>query len=223
MFNFFRKKKISNISIDNIYNQHLYTGLNGILMRYCHRKLEKSFPKIKCKKVLEIGAGSEPHYKYLENKDLKYYILELKGQRKRINKKFIYKFYNGKKIPFKDKEFDRIILSHTLEHIPYPEEFLNQVVKKVRKGGVISISLPTDPAVMWRIGRLFNKLFKIKKSLNTSSLEYDYMNSIEHINSFFNLYNIINYNFRGKLKDDFLPFKINLPDLNLFYNVHLTK
>ena len=57
MFNFFRKKKISNISIDNIYNQHLYTGLNGILMRYCHRKLEKSFPKIKCKKVLEIGAG----------------------------------------------------------------------------------------------------------------------------------------------------------------------
>ena len=58
---------------------------------------------------------------------------------------------------------------------------------------------------------------------NTSSLEYDYMNSIEHINSFFNLYNIINYNFSGKLKDDFLPFKINLPDLNLFYNVHLTK
>ena len=76
---------------------------------------------------------------------------------------------------------------------------------------------------MWRVGRLFNKLFKIKKSLNTSSLEYDYMNSIEHINSFFNLYNIINYNFKGKLKDDFLPFKINLPDLNLFYNVHLTK
>ena len=128
-----------------------------------------------------------------------------------------------KNIPFKDKEFDRIILSHTLEHIPSPEEFLNQVAKKVRKGGIISISLPTDPAVMWRVGRLFNKLFKIKKSLNTSSLEYDYMNSIEHINSFFNLYNIINYNFKGKLKDDFLPFKINLPDLNLFYNVHLTK
>ena len=223
MFNFFRKKKISNIKIDNIYNQHLYTGLNGILMRYCHRNLEKTFPKIKCKKVLEIGAGSEPHYEYLENKDLKYFILELKGQRKKINKKFIYKFYNGKNIPFKDKEFDRIILSHTLEHIPSPEEFLNQVAKKVRKGGIISISLPTDPAVMWRVGRLFNKLFKIKKSLNTSSLEYDYMNSIEHINSFFNLYNIINYNFKGKLKDDFLPFKINLPDLNLFYNVHLTK
>ena len=40
MFNFL-EKKISNIKIDNIYNQHLYTGLNGILMRYCHRNLEK--------------------------------------------------------------------------------------------------------------------------------------------------------------------------------------
>ena len=223
MFNFFRKKKVTNKNIDKIYNQHLYTGLNGILMRYCHKNLEKTLPNIKCKKVLEIGAGSEPHYKYLQDKNLKYFILELNGERKKLDKKFIYKFYNGKKIPFKNQEFDRIILSHTLEHIPFPESFLKQLIRKIKKGGVISISLPTDPALMWRLGRLYNKIFKIRKSLNTSSIEYDYMNSIEHINSFFNLYSIIRYNYKGKIKDNFLPFKINFPDLNLFYNVHIIK
>ena len=223
MFNFFKKNKISNKKIDKIYDQHLYTGLNGILMRYCHRNLEKTLPNKEFKKVLEIGAGSEPHYKYIKEKNCKYFILELKGGKKLLDKRFKYKFYDGNKIPFKDSEFDRIILSHTLEHIVFPEFFLKQVLRKVKKGGVVSISLPTDPAVMWRIGRLFNKIFKIKKTLNTNALEYDYMNSIEHINSFFNLHSIIRYNFQKKIKESFLPFNINFPDINLFYNVHLIK
>ena len=48
------------------------------------------------------------------------------------------------------------------------------------------------------------------------------MMASEHINSIFNLITIIRYNFKGKiLKEDFLPFKIKLIDINLFYNVQL--
>ena len=46
----------------------------------------------------------------------------------------------------------------------------------------------------------------------------------EYINSIFNLITIIRCNFKGKiLKEDFLPFKIKLLDINLFYNVHIIK
>ena len=46
----------------------------------------------------------------------------------------------------------------------------------------------------------------------------------KHINLIFNLITIIMYNFKGKiLKEDFLPFKIKLIDINLFYNVHIVK
>ena len=76
MFVFFKKKKISTNKINKIYSAHLYTGLNGLLMKYCHSQLEKTLPYKNYKKILEIGAGSEPHFKYIENKECDYTILE---------------------------------------------------------------------------------------------------------------------------------------------------
>ena len=222
MFVFLKRKKISLNKINKIYSAHLYKGLNGLLMRHCHSQLEKTLPYRNYKKILEIGAGSEPHYKYLKNKECDYIILE-KNHDKKILKKFKYKIYKGKKIPFKNTTFDRIIISHTLEHIPEPEKFINEMMSKLKKGAILSISLPTDPGLLWRIGRLFNKIFTMKKELKFSTLEYDYMNSIEHINSVFNLMNIIRHNYKNNIIEQFLPFRIKLLDVNLFYNVHIKK
>ena len=139
------------------------------------------------------------------------------------NKNIKYFYYDDNKIQFKKNYFDRIIISHTLEHIPFPEKFLKSVLKTLKKGGVVSISLPTDPGFLWRLGSFYNKIFNIKKNLNLDNLEYDYMNAIEHINSIYNLVSIIRYNFKNKVKENFLPFKIKILDLNLFYNVHIIK
>ena len=48
-----------------------------------------------------------------------------------------------KKLPFKDKEFDYIILSHVLEHVPNINEF-TQEVERIAKAGYIE--LPTKLA-----------------------------------------------------------------------------
>ena len=226
MFNFWKKNKYSPKKINNLYSKYLYTGILGSLMKYCHRELEKKLPARNYKKILEIGAGSEPHIKYIKNKNVSYYILE-KTKFKPIKKiesgKIFYKFYKGKKIPFKKSTFDRVILSHVLEHVPNPENFLFEVMNTLKKGGTLSISLPADPGLIYRLSRLLNKFFIAKGKLKMSSLEYDYSNAIEHINSIFNLVDIIRHNYKDKIVEDFLPFKIKLIDLNLFYNVHITK
>jgi len=49
------------------------------------------------------------------------------------------------------------------------------------------------------------------------------MNATEHINSIFNLISLIKYHFKDQIEESFIPFKIKLVDLNLFYNVHITK
>lgn len=225
MFNYLKNNKYTTKKINKIYSQYLYTGFHGFLMRYCHRQLESKLPNKKFNKILEIGAGSEPHIKYIEDKDSSYYILE-KTKYKKINKnknKIHYKYYDGKKIPFKPNTFDRVILSHTLEHIPNPESFIKDSMKILKKGGVLSISLPADPGVFYRLCRTFNKIFSFNSKLNISALEYDYSNAIEHINSIYNLVNIIRHNYRKKITESFLPFKIKIIDINLFYNVHITK
>ena len=212
--------------LDAKYNTHLYTGLIGYAMRYCHRHLEKFNKKEKYSKILEIGAGSAPHLNYLKHDYDEYFVVEtsvyaldIYKDMKNINAKI----YDGKILPFEDNFFDRIIISHCLEHIIEPEKFLFEMMSKLKKGGVLSISLPTDPGLLWRLGRLFIRNFTVSKTYKISKEEYEYVNATEHVNSIFNLINLIRYNFKNQIEEHYLPFKIKLVDINLFYKVHITK
>ena len=221
-------KKDSFRNLDKKYNTHLYTGLLGILMNYCHKKLEIFKKKNSYDKILEIGAGSAPHYKYITHDYNEYHIAETSDYaseilKNNIDKKIIFKKYDGKKLPYENEFFDRIIISHCLEHILSPEEFIFEMMSKLKKGGVLSISLPTDPGIAWRLGRLFIRLFSIKKTYAITGEQYEYINATEHINSIFNLISIIRYNFKNSIEEKFYPFKIKSADLNLFYNVQIYK
>ena len=220
----YKKEKFK--KLDSKYNTHLYTGLNGYFMRYCHRQLEKFNKKEKYSRVLEIGAGSAPHLEYLKHKYDEYFFLETSDYALNIYKNMENinaKIYDGKNLPFDNNFFDRIIISHCLEHITEPEKFLFEMMSKLKKDGVLSISLPTDPGLLWRFGRLFIRNFTLNKTYKISKDEYEYVNATEHVNSIFNLINLIRYNFKNQIEEYFIPFKIMLPDINLFYNVHITK
>ena len=212
--------------LDVKYNTHLYTGLLGFAMRYCHRQLEKFNKKEKYSKVLEIGAGSELHLNYLKHDYDEYFVAEVSDYALEIYKgvkNIKVCSYDGKKLPFVDNFFDRIIISHCLEHIIEPEKFLFEMMSKLKKSGVLSISLPTDPGLLFRLGRLYIECFTLKKKYKISTEEYRYVMATEHINSIYNLINLIRYNFKEQIEEYFLPFRIKLPDVNLFYNVHITK
>ena len=97
-------------------------------------------------------------------------------------------------------------------------------MKKLKKNAILSIALPTDPGVLWRFGRFFLKLFQVRRKLNISNLEYDYMIASEHINSIFNLVSIIRYKYKKNIvKEQYLPLGLRVLDWNLFYNVTLKK
>jgi len=214
-------------NLDQKYNSHLYTGLQGFFMKYGHKKLENFKKKIPhYNKILEIGAGDTPHYNFIKHSYDEYHIAETSDYAQDFHKKNpkvkLVK-YNGKNLPYPDENFDRIIISHCLEHILSPEEFLSEMMKKLKKGGVLSISLPTDPGLAWRLGRLFVGLFKVNKTYKISFKDFEYMNATEHVNSIFNLISIIRYNYENSFEEYFYPLKIKSSDLNLIYNVHIYK
>ena len=213
--------------LDKKYNSHLYSGLLGILMKYCHRKLEvyKS-KKDNYDKILEIGAGSAPHFNFMKCLYNEYHIAETSDFAEDFHKnnpKVKLLKYDGRNLPYQNETFDRIIISHCLEHILSPEEFIQEMMSKLNKGGVLSISLPTDPGIAWRLGRLFIRLFTIKKTYQISGEEFNYMNATEHVNSIFNLISIIRFNYKNDYEEHFFPMRLKIVDLNLFYNVHITK
>ena len=212
--------------LDNKHDAHLYTGLQGYIMRNGHKDLEKFREnKKEFKNILEVGGGSTPHIRFIKHPFKEYTIIETSDfVINNVNSdKFKVVRYDGKKIPFENENFDRVIISHCLEHIPFPEEFIFEMMRVLKSGGVLSISLPTDPGLAWRIGRLYVKFFKIGKTYKINAEEFEYLNSTEHVNSIFNLQSILKYHFKKKMQESFYPFKLGLIDLNLIYNVHIYK
>lgn len=90
-------------------------------------------------KILEIGPGSTPFYRsdvFLE--------LRFDDERKAISQRgeIVESFetdkpvfyYDGHEFPFMDKEFDYIVCSHVIEHVPNVEQFINECIRVGRKG-----------------------------------------------------------------------------------------
>jgi len=216
--------KLKYFYITKKYSSHMYKGLIGKFMKLSHKKMEK-YSKKKSK-VLEIGSGTMPHIKYLKHDFDKYYIIDLFHELKKFfkkEKKIIFKAYNGKDIPYPDNYFDRIIISHCLEHIIEPEKFLIEMKKKIKKGGNITIAIPNDPGILWRIGKFISANFLINNSYKFSKDFYYYFTAKDHVNSIFSLIPIIKKNFKKINFETYEPFKIKSIDLNLFYIIDVKK
>ena len=157
----------------------------------------------------------------------KYYCLEINdgiSRKEYYKKKFPnihYSTYNGKKLNFKNNFFDRIIISQTLEHILDFEIFLNEMMRVLKYGCVISIASPCDNGFLWRFGRyLLKKTYNKFKKIN--SLEYDYLVAKEHVNTIFQILAILRKKFTI-VEEVYLPFKIKIIDLNLIHICHIMK
>jgi len=216
--------KFKSFYLGENYNKHMYKGIIGYFMRLCHKNMESS--KIKKPKVLEIGPGSHPHINYLNHEFDHYYIAEVLGDLSSNyddDKRIIFKNYDGKKLPFEDNFFDRIIISHCLEHILEPEKFILEMYSKLKKGGNLTISLPTDPGILWRFGKYVSANYLIKKNYDYSKLDYYYFTAKDHVNSIFSLIPIIKKNFENINFEKYEPFKVPFIDCNLFYIIDITK
>ena len=105
-----------------------------------HKTSQKEFlDKNKNLKILDLGCTHVNYWKEANHfADIVDYSKEFKE--KNLNFTLIYPNQN---LPFKDKEFDYVILSHVLEHVPNIFEFTKEI-ERVAKAGYIE--LPTKLA-----------------------------------------------------------------------------
>jgi len=50
--------------------------------------------------------------------------------------------YDGKHIPFGDQEFDIVFCTEVMEHVPEPSEFLAEIYRVLKPGGVVIMTTP---------------------------------------------------------------------------------
>lgn len=222
MKNYPLAKKNLNIYKKNNYKKVNYTGISKYLYFINHKLLDLFVNKKYDKHIIEIGGGAHSHIEYMDLKNIRTYtivdsakfkktIFELQKKYPNITIKFIdYK----KKFLFK-KKFTRMIASHSFEHFERFEENFLSLLNLMKKDALISIALPCDPGVTWRILQYFS-YFNQKKYYKWENLrEKDLDDARDHITPVQNILKIINYYFNST-KKIFFPFLLPLIEINIF-------
>lgn len=202
-------------------------GLAGYYLGKSHEWCERAFgPAQHFSRVLEVGAGTGVHLRYVRHgfdeyvmTDLNVPFLESAALKVSSNRKVVTQAENATHLSFASESFDRVIAAHVLEHLPNPHEVLREWIRVLRPGGTLSLVLPCDPGLAWRLGRALGARGKFVKA----GIEYDYWMAREHINAINNLVAYVRYYFKGHVRELWRPLMVPSMDLNLFYIAHVTK
>jgi len=201
-------------------------GLSGYFLTRSHRWCEEPFgPDTHFGKVLEVGAGTGIHVRFVRHVFDEYWVTDLNvpfleravaADAPRSRGSVRVGQQDATSLTFADDTFDRVIAAHVLEHLPAPHRVLREWVRVLKPGGTLSLVLPCDPGVAWRIGRAVGSRGKFVKA----GLDYDYWMAREHVNPINNLVSFVRHYFE-EVHETWLPFRVPSMDVNLFYIAHV--
>lgn len=206
-----------------MYDASNYTSpLQSFVMHASHRFTESAVaPDVRHEKVIEIGAGTGEHVPFVRHPYDHYVLTDIDPKMLEIAREKLSSHSHGElafeaqeseRLDYADDSFDRLIATHVLEHIYRPHLVLKEWQRVVRNGGVLSILIPTDPGLAWRLGR---HLGPRRKALQ-QGIAYDYVMAREHVNPCNNLVALMRHYF-PRHKEGWWPTRIPAMDLNLFF------
>jgi SAM-dependent methyltransferase len=198
-FSSFKKRKENEII--NIMNREYHNKTAELLEKKDHgderrkyvdiqrfNKIYKHLPQNQNLRVLDLACGSgvytfllKKKYKYVVGVDISKEMIKLAKENsiKENIESPIFMVGNGCNLPFKNNSFDIVISILTLEHIPYPEEMLNEFYRVSKSNGNIVIIIP-NLGVYWlqNVGMklmiyLFQKRIVNSGKINRTDLRFD--------------------------------------------------
>lgn len=137
-------KPLSDLIMESQFNPKWF-GIFFNPYYFARKELYKQIKKLSSnlsKKILDVGCGQKP-YKNLFN--FSEYIgmdIEQKGGGHSHKNEEIEVYYDGKRFPFNDNEFDSVLCSQVLEHVFEPESFIREINRILKIGGYLLITVP---------------------------------------------------------------------------------
>lgn len=90
-------------------------------------------------KTLDVGCGNMPYVHLYGSEE--YVGLEIDTPQNRAGKNADY-FYDGNQFPFASEIFDSLVANEVFEHVFNPDQFLSEVFRVLKPGGMTLLTLP---------------------------------------------------------------------------------
>jgi phosphatidylethanolamine/phosphatidyl-N-methylethanolamine N-methyltransferase len=212
------------MNVDDYYENHyekvVNSGLVGKFADHYHFQMEKDFENKKFGRVLELGAGKGQHINFVKHEFDRYIQTDI-----RITNDLLSKLLTNSEwmvadaqnlVNFGDNEFERLISTCLLAHLPDPESSLKEWRRVTEKnGGVISIYVPCEPSFLLRFAQKISTRRKAEKL----GVDYSSMHYREHRNHYFFLKTLIFDTFKNdnikviSFPSRFAPFDLKLYEI----------
>lgn len=200
---------------------------NSIAFRVLHRFLEKGFDSNSDLRILEVGANIGEHVPFVSYPWKSYTATDLRmPSTKKIaelaNLSVDFKYADIERLPFASESFDRVISTCVFHHLSNPDEALREMLRVTTKGGAVSILLPNDPGIAYRLMRAVTTLRKARKLNLLQSVQLEHAK--QHRNHYLSLKTILKDEAKDySTKIDYFPFKFPLYNLNLISRIVIVK
>ena len=216
------------------YDLVLRAGFIGAAQNRTHAAMEKKWSKnVFFEKVLEVGAGTGDHRKFVKHGYKDYFetdirftglpeIIETHPNRNEHNQRVIREFADVTHLDYRTSSFDRVVVTCLILHLEEPERALEEIRRVCKKdSGVISILVPCEPGLLLRFSRAILTSRKAKK-LGFSG--YNLFNARDHKNYLSSVDTIIDWVYRDDtIVCTRLPFRWPSWNFNLYYIYTITR
>lgn len=140
--------------------------------------------------VLELGPGEITHIKYWKGSPEKYIVVDrreifLQGAVRRLNEvdvateTIIVPEEDGFRLELEDSSVDIIVSFYSLEHLYPLDEYLHELIRVLKKNGVLIGAIPAEGGIAWGAGRLLTTRRWFKRN---TTIDIDKVICWEHPN-----------------------------------------
>lgn len=217
---FHSREDVLRLWYENYYSTTSATANGSIFERYMHRAMEAPFTKkATFDRVLEVGGNKGEHIPYVRHAYSEYVLSDLfmpdvSGQPD-LDSRVTVESADVQSLPHHDGEFDRLIATCLLHHVPDPFAALREMRRVVRPGGRITVLLPADPGLGYRTAqRVTSGRAAAKKGIGDF---FKLVHAVDHLNHFDSISRQIDYVFRDdEISTDWRPLRVPSWNVNLF-------
>lgn len=138
-------KKVIRVFFNNVFPSLTY-GIFNLNRYYIKNFVKKCSKEVgENKRILDAGAGSCLYKKYFLHAN--YESTDFEQIFDQRNKKLHNFICDLRKIPCKKNEYDFILNTEVLEHVPYPQEVINEFYRILKNKGRLFLTTPQSAGV----------------------------------------------------------------------------
>ncbi len=137
------------------YGELQSKGACGRYVSASHRALEKGLGEIEpSAAILEVGGNLGEHCRFVKHPYSTYLVTDYrKTDFVPPNSRISFEVADVELLPYDDRTFDRVLATCLLHHLGEPAKALQEVRRVTKPGGLVSLTLPCDPGMLYRFGK----------------------------------------------------------------------